>query len=365
MSVFYTTNTVGHTVDPDKDPFVYIDTAIGGASRRNNVMRLDEYKPGARTDCFRTFCRFTEDFKHYTAQNVNGGKPSVAGYPGPGMADIVPFDFDCKEDLALAFKDARTCVRSLEARYDVPLEALGVYFSGCKGFSVELPTALLGGVEPTRNIAEVLKSIAMDVAGARVTLDTGIYENLRLWRTPNTRHGRSGLYKIPLKVAELLSADLQTIKGLATRPRELVAPAPDEFGVSSSLREVYKKALSSPTPQKERKLYDGPVGEKVPLLERLEEWGVDVLREVSDIRAEVKFAILCPWIAEHTTDPKTGTYVLQYESGGLFFECHHSHCEYREWADFREKVSPVQKVRFGRRRYRRIYAVGEEAETHA
>ena len=54
-----------------------------------------------------------------------------------------------------------------------------------------------------------------------------------------------------------------------------------------------------------------------------------------DTTAETKFEIACPWIAEHTVSPESGTRVGRYEDGGFWFKCEHSHCASRTWADFK------------------------------
>ena len=54
-----------------------------------------------------------------------------------------------------------------------------------------------------------------------------------------------------------------------------------------------------------------------------------------DTTTETKYEIVCPWIAEHTGSPESGTRIGKYEDGGLWFKCEHSHCASRTWADFK------------------------------
>jgi len=131
--------------------FVFIDTATGGVFKRNHVVAIDKFEPScAAQDCFTTLLRFTDDLIDYmqTHRNKNGS-PSVAGYPGPGLALFVPFDFDCEENPAIALADARKVARRWMADYQVPANAIRVFFSGYKGFSIELPATLFGGFEPS------------------------------------------------------------------------------------------------------------------------------------------------------------------------------------------------------------------------
>jgi hypothetical protein len=78
--------------------------------------------------------------------------------------------------------------------------------------------------------------------------------------------------------------------------------------------------------------------------------GVDVLGEIADGEAEIKFGVLCPWIDEHTTSPESGCFVGQYPSGACFFWCWHSHCRHREWRDFWRRVRPRESINLTRGR---------------
>jgi hypothetical protein len=78
--------------------------------------------------------------------------------------------------------------------------------------------------------------------------------------------------------------------------------------------------------------YDGPEIDLAPYLER-----VEVLGEVAD-ETSTKFAIVCPWIQEHSGGDRTGTRVGQRANGACWFHCDHQHCQGRSWKDFKKKV---------------------------
>ncbi len=187
--------------------YVYVDTATGGAHNRNRVMRRSDFDPPAGTpDVFTTYLRFTEDLLDYTEQNLNPttGNPSVAGYPGPALAEFLPFDFDDKKNPSRALAEAAHFVKTWEEKWNLPPEALRIFWSGMKGISIEVPAELFGGFEPSTDIAQRLGILAAKMTPGAKTLDTSIYEKMRLWRVPNTRHGESGLYKVTLPVGALL-----------------------------------------------------------------------------------------------------------------------------------------------------------------
>lgn len=192
--------------------YVYVDTATGGAHNRNRVMKYSDFNPPVGTpDVFTTYLRFTEDLLDYTEGNLNPttGKPSVGGYPGLALAEYLPLDFDDKKDPGRALAEAAHFVRVWEKEWGLPPEALRIFWSGMKGISVEVPAELFGGFEPSTDIAQKLGILADKMTPGAKTLDTTIYEKMRLWRVPNTKHGASGLHKVTLPVEALLKLEEQ------------------------------------------------------------------------------------------------------------------------------------------------------------
>lgn len=184
-----------------------MDTATGGAHNRNKVMKLSDFDPPVGAlDVFTTYLRFTEDLLDYAEEHPSPttGKPSVAGYPGPALAEYLPLDFDDKKNPGKALAEAAHFVGLWEKEWGLPPETLRVFWSGMKGVSIEVPAELFGGFEPSADIAQRLGVIAAKMNPGAKTLDTTIYEKMRLWRVPNTRHGASGLYKVALPVGALL-----------------------------------------------------------------------------------------------------------------------------------------------------------------
>ena len=140
-------------------------------------------------------------------RNPTTGRPSVAGYPGPALAPFLPFDVADEKNPTRALAEAAHFVKTWEKEWRIPPEVLRLYFSGMKGVSIEVPAELFGGLDPDPNIATHLKALAVSMAPETKTLDLSVYEKLRLWRVPNTLHGRSGLYKVRMTPKELLDED--------------------------------------------------------------------------------------------------------------------------------------------------------------
>ena len=143
------THTQVLTVDQLRiSEFIYVDTAFGGVNRRNNVKRLDDVRLNGLADCYVSHNRATEALLKWrnTHKNENGN-PTVAGFDGPTWADNLHLDYDNEADPGQALVWLRQGLDWFEA-HDVDLRALRIYFSGYKGFGVEVPHTLFGGFAP-------------------------------------------------------------------------------------------------------------------------------------------------------------------------------------------------------------------------
>lgn len=197
--------------------------------------------------------RYPEDLLTHLATNRNGnGRPSVGGYKGPAYSPVFPVDFDDADDLAAALEDTRSFVRRMSDRFDLPPAAIWVWFSGYKGFSTELPATLFGGFgpAPAPELAARLKSLAGTLAEGLPTLDTGIYERVRLWRVENTINGKSGRYKIPLAPNEVLTLDIDDILALAAKPRTVDRAPADEWEPNPDLVSRWEQATCRARPRR-------------------------------------------------------------------------------------------------------------------
>lgn len=220
-------------------PHPYIEYAVGGAHNRNKLRRIEEFAPDMRRhDVFRSMLRFPEIMTAY----MKGNAGSVSGYQGSTLAEFFPADFDHEEEAEKALEDARRTVRRWEALYGLPPDALRYYFSGSKGFHVEVPGDLFGGFEPGKDTAARLKALAQWMLGESSTADMDVYNTTRLWRVPNTKHSGSGRYKVPLSPQEFLTLGMQQIWELVRNPRSgIVFTDPSEFGVVDELEQLWQK----------------------------------------------------------------------------------------------------------------------------
>jgi hypothetical protein len=148
---------------------------------------------------------------------------SIAIYAGPSYetTSITPifFDIDSADDLPATRVSALTLCEMLMNRAFVPQDSLEIYFSGNKGFHVLVPCPVFRAFSSPNALA-LNKRMAQkaEAQGIRF-LDTGVYTNKRIWRLPNSIHGKSGLFKIPLTYEELRDMDMDSIVKLAQSPR--------------------------------------------------------------------------------------------------------------------------------------------------
>ncbi len=134
-------------------------------------------------------------------------KGSLAGISGLDI-DRVVFDFDSKEDVQLALDDARTLVSRLSF---IPEEAIQCYFSGNKGFHVQIN---MNNLIKKEQFIKIVEHYALDLS----TFDQVIKDDQRVFRFPMSFNTTSGMYKIPMTAQELLTIDLPTILAAAKEP---------------------------------------------------------------------------------------------------------------------------------------------------
>lgn len=147
---------------------------------------------------------------------------STRGYDGPCAAPWLWFDLD-GADLDAVLGDARRLAMGILHHYCTLDDALLLFFSGSKGVHVGLPVTWNPKPSVTfhraaRHFAEAL------AAAAGVKIDAGVYDKVRLFRAPNSRHPKTGLYKRRLTLNEMLHLDAARVRQLATAPEPFGLP---------------------------------------------------------------------------------------------------------------------------------------------
>lgn len=259
----------------------WCDTAVGGAGHRNNLSDYFRWRaPQGAVDCYRTVYRYPEAMQqHFNAAH------SIRGYKGPLYADHLPIDFDAG-DLAVSLENARMAVQQLAVRYDLPLEQLACFFSGAKGFHVLIPSVCFAP-QPRTDLHTVFEHMVGRFFDA-VKYDGGIYDNVRLFRMTNTKHSKSGLYKIQLSVRDLLTLTLDDILALAKEPQPTARP---EAAYCEALAAAYREACEAVTARPAHR--EAPEGEKGELSPDARPCIAAMLEGVADRRHDCSLRIAC------------------------------------------------------------------------
>lgn len=165
-------------------------------------------------DWYTSLYYFPEDIKRHFEAN----KGSIAGYNGVAHSSKLFFDLDNK-NLEQAKKDAITLTSRLGAEGIDVYEHAALYFSGNKGFHIEVPIA-------KEFTPEQLKTICTNLASDLESFDAVIYNATRLIRLVNTRHQETGLFKIQLDFSDLVELSMDQIKEKAKSKCDLLPISP-------------------------------------------------------------------------------------------------------------------------------------------
>lgn len=166
------------------------------------------------------FC-YDETFADYLATTG-----STKGFAGATWAPVIYLDVD-RESIDEAFADTRKLINSLVENHGVPPESLMLFFSGSKGFHPGVPTALFSPA-PGACFHRIARAFAERVAEqANVTIDTGVYDPVRAFRAPNSRHPKTGLYKRSLPADKLGAMTADDCIELARKPEPFALPVTD------------------------------------------------------------------------------------------------------------------------------------------
>ncbi len=147
---------------------------------------------------------------------------SPKGFAGPCCSHFVWFDIDRSDDLPAAFNDAVKLVIAMEDNaLAKPADCL-VFFSGSKGFHVGISTALWTP-DPAADFHHICKAFASRCAAlAGIVIDMGVYDKVRAFRAPNSKHPKTGRHKVRLP-PNFWELGLGGVLTLAEKP------APSEF----------------------------------------------------------------------------------------------------------------------------------------
>jgi hypothetical protein len=204
--------------------------------------------------------QFGEDFCRQLLETQ-----STAGFSGVCWSPWLWFDVD-REDLQDALRDACRLVGWLDMTYKPGDDDLLIFFSGSKGFHIGLPT-VLWSPSPSVDFHRTARKFAEHVAElATVTIDAGVYDKVRAFRAPNSRHPKTGLYKRRFSYDELLGLTLERIVELSNEPAPFDLPTPTRQ--SDQAAADWQAAAGQVARESEAKAARRAAGNGTPILNR-------------------------------------------------------------------------------------------------
>jgi len=193
--------------------FLYTEFSKGLFDRGNirNMYEIPKLiEANYQTDCYVNTLLFQESFKTFVSNT-----DSVKEYRGVAKMVYFPIDID-SSDLDESLNKLRDLLELLNVN-DVPTMHMKYYFSGSKGFHVLIPNIMIGA-SPSESISRYMKKFGKLLLDD-LLFDPTIYNHVRLLRCPNTKHQKSGLFKIPITAQEIYLKTIEWFKEKAKEPR--------------------------------------------------------------------------------------------------------------------------------------------------
>lgn len=236
------------TMGKNNKYFNFKETLMG-KPRLMTLKEIQEYKTDPDKDYYLSIYRYNDSHKKRLQETG-----SIAGIKDVTTNNLV-FDFDSASDVEKARQDVIALGHKLVDEYDIDPDNIACYTSGNKGFHVVVPI--------DRDITpEQFKNITTKMAEGLSTFDSVVSDPQRVIRLEYTKHPKSGLYKIPLHLAEVEEMTMDQIKTLAKTPREDYEHNSSPVKLPENLFVVKEKKKETPTLSKEFNFKNAPKGWK-------------------------------------------------------------------------------------------------------
>lgn len=223
---------------------MYLNLRQGLRSKPNLIPIDTDYEAQIEDntkDWYVSLYKYNEDHKRILDE-----KGTLSGIKDV-VTDTLYFDFDNEKNIDSAKKEAtELAVALIEDGFDE--EDIQAYFSGMKGFGLEVKLDSDIPVDHLKGILEHYKT-----KGQYKTLDTVVSDPQRIIRVPNTKHNKSGLYKIPIDLWEMDELSIDEIKELAKEPRQYTGDV-----VKSTLPSILKNVYIEVPKEKIMSNFDKP-----------------------------------------------------------------------------------------------------------
>lgn len=170
--------------------------------------------------------------------------------------NILVWDFDNKDNPELARADTIELGYRLVNTYGVDPDSIHCYYSGSKGMHIVLP--INKEITPDQ-----FKKATGEIAKGLKTFDPVVSDAARVIRMEYTKHPKTGLFKIPLHIAEVDEMNIEQIKVLAKNQREEILFNDKPVKLPETLFTVAEKKNTTPIISNEYDYKNPPKGWKV------------------------------------------------------------------------------------------------------
>ena len=197
-------------------------------------------KAGVEREAYLSAFQFDAGFAEHLSRT---GSP--AGFSGSTWAPYLWADVDRDESaggIARALTDTRQLIDTLDERYGVPRCVLVPFVSGGKGFHLGIPTALLAPTASADFHAVARQFVETVAAAAGVAVDTGVFDRVRAFRAPNSKHPKTGLHKrfVPVEIFDAVTVN--GVLDMARTPEAFEVPSTDGVESADMLVAVWERA---------------------------------------------------------------------------------------------------------------------------
>ncbi|HQH54597.1 MAG TPA: DNA primase [Candidatus Hydrogenedentes bacterium] len=201
---------------------------------------------------------------------------SVKGFTGSCWASWIWFDIDAADDLAEALVRTRRLITTISDAFSFVENAMLVFFSGAKGFHVAIPTAAWKP-EPSEDFNRIARRFCETVAEkAGIAIDCGIYDKVRPFRAPNTRHPKTGLHKRHIGFDGCMQMSIEAILKLAEAPESFELPPLDTTLCDWELGAAWRQAEEEVRKAARSRVEHPGQGQEQP--EGLSRWTMEFIR---------------------------------------------------------------------------------------
>lgn len=200
------------------ETFNQVEISFYGPRNRNKVIdydKINDTMPPIGEDHYACYFRYEKDLKDYVDTHK-----TVNGHQLPHYCDYIVFDIDEKKDLNVARESTLSLLNKLQ-NAGITEEMIAIFFSGSKGFHVQVPSSLFD-IKPSVDLHKKVKMLCLHLAG-EVNIDTAIYDKNRLFRLANTINSKSCLFKVQISY-KLLNGKIDEIMTYAKDKQSVNIP---------------------------------------------------------------------------------------------------------------------------------------------